>query len=107
MQYTYQPLPGPRSIRLLSFSPGTRSSDLICVQLHIVDLDSESRPKYWGLSYTWDNPLPSYSPIPLRLPNTRSCAMGNPSWSDLISMIFLKDSGVADTTKLICINQND
>jgi hypothetical protein len=38
---------------------GTGSSDLICVQLKIVDLDSECLPGYWGLSYMGQS-LPSH-----------------------------------------------
>jgi hypothetical protein len=60
MQFQYQPLDGPLRIRLLSFNPPTDPGPT-SVQLHDVDLDSTSCPAYWGLSYTWGNPLPSHS----------------------------------------------
>jgi len=107
MQHSYQPLPGPRSIRLLSFGPGTSSSDLICVQLNIVDLDSECLPGYWGLSYTWGNPLPSPSSPPSRheiLCNRKSFLVGSNLYD------FLKrfnGSRRCFWIDAICINQND
>lgn len=105
MQYTYQSLPGPRSIRLLSFGPGTNSSDLICVQLQIVDLDSECLPGYWGLSYTWGNPVPSYPPTQHEILCDGESFLVGSNLYDFLKRF--KGARRCFWIDAICINQND
>ncbi|KAH9207808.1 heterokaryon incompatibility protein-domain-containing protein, partial [Leptodontidium sp. 2 PMI_412] len=51
----YEPLPSPRSIRLLAILPGV--DDPIRCELSVVDL--ETAPPYEALSYVWGTPDPT------------------------------------------------
>lgn len=53
--YSYQPLQGPRSIRLLSIT--RESLDLDSVPLHgsLTELNLDNQPDYEALSYCWGN----------------------------------------------------
>jgi hypothetical protein len=53
--HKHEPLPTPRSIRLIRFEPFQPGSK-IRAALRVVDLDSQ--PTYIALSYTWGSPLP-------------------------------------------------
>lgn len=53
--YAYDPIPGPRSIRLLRFDNHT-DAKTISVSLHIAHLDDA--PPFFTLSYCWGSPEP-------------------------------------------------
>ncbi|KAL6408590.1 hypothetical protein AUP68_07532 [Ilyonectria robusta] len=54
----HQPLPTPRSIRVLRLHPDpSRDSALKC---SLVPVSLDDSPKYWALSYTWDAQAPSH-----------------------------------------------
>lgn len=64
--YSYNPLPGPRSIRLIQLRPllsgQSRQSTLRCT-LKTVDLGNyETSPSFAALSYTWVRPIPYAQP---------------------------------------------
>jgi hypothetical protein len=110
LQPIYKPLPTPRSIRLLTFKPRNSPADPISTELQIFDLDSESRPSYWGLSYTWGNPLPSLSlagSTPVKrwiLCNEIPIIVGDNLYS---FMDRFGGPGKSYWIDAICINQND
>ena len=53
-QYRYDPLEGPREIRLVRVQPGARQRSQLRCSLKTVSL--ESTPLYAALSYTWGSP---------------------------------------------------
>ncbi|KAH7310683.1 heterokaryon incompatibility protein-domain-containing protein [Stachybotrys elegans] len=100
--YTHQPLPTPRSIRVLRLEPSPhRTAELRC-RLVAVSLDES--PKFWALSYTWDAESPSYPVVcidgssDLRLDITPNCAA---------ALRHLRDATEERTLWVdgICINQ--
>ena len=109
LQPIYKDLPTPRSIRLLTFSPRAQPDDPISVQLETFDLDSESRPRYWALSYTWGNPLPSHSPHALQAIQKEILCNRRPFLVSENLYHFMKRFGRKGYFWIdaICINQED
>ncbi|KIJ63509.1 hypothetical protein HYDPIDRAFT_112934 [Hydnomerulius pinastri MD-312] len=51
--YVYEPLTGPRSIRLFDLRPGTPDDPLEC---SLAEYDLDSAPEYTAISYAWGDP---------------------------------------------------
>ncbi|EKG17708.1 Heterokaryon incompatibility [Macrophomina phaseolina MS6] len=112
-EFSYEPLPGPTSIRLLKISPPT-GDHLIHCTLSTVDISTI--PTYEALSYTWaiDSDLPSVLRIPTG--ETRTIIVDNSTldifknlYNALIQLQELGKSGVEAYIWIdaICINQKD
>jgi hypothetical protein len=53
IRYSYTPLKGPKSLRLLCFTPTTDKSDYIYCTIEEFDRRSAQCPEYTALSYAW------------------------------------------------------
>lgn len=57
LDYQHKPLPSDRSIRVLHLQPAQDLTASIKCRLEAVSLDQ--RPKYWALSYAWEDQIPT------------------------------------------------
>ncbi|KAI2624436.1 heterokaryon incompatibility protein-domain-containing protein [Xylaria nigripes] len=61
MVFSYSPLPGVDALRLLTLKPGEFFDPL---EADLVPTTFSTKPRYIGLSYTWDEPDPEQSDLP-------------------------------------------
>lgn len=97
--FEYEPLEGPRNIRVLHVHPGLPGDLLSC---HLEHVDLNLNPTYEAISYVWGNPSFSHSILcdGRRIVVTKSL-------NDVLQRLRLRDQQRTVWIDGVCINQGN
>jgi hypothetical protein len=103
--YSYDTLPGPKSIRLLTLHPAEHITDSIKCSIEIVNLLAE-KDKYDALSYSWGMDSDGSGDAFLLTLDDKAFSITQNLWDGLKRIRRCKEP-VRIWIDAVCINQND